>query len=1113
MNANCGCCEGTQRVTPVPTANRPGLPALAYRVGTHATFLETMLARLSSAELPALAGLRTRAGDDPAIALLDAWAVVGDVLTFYQERTANEGYLRTATERRSILELARLIGYTLRPGVSASTYLAYTLDEDRSQVPPKPTAVTIAAGARAQSVPGPGESPQSFETGADLEARSEWNGLLPRRSRPQTAESILNASEKDPDKAGPRVYLKGIATNLKQNDPLLLVLEEKLDPQLFRVIAVTADATANRTLVRLQPWSGAANVVRAVARLRESIAGHLSSIDGLSNAMKARAKPVVELLTQLQSDLQGTPSPEELLAKINGSILTATADLRASLGNLQQFKKLAAVLQDVSTDLGTAAAVLSESVAHPVAATAAAAASPTTSGGLVGVLSKPPSLPPAGPARLGRDASTAFASKSDAGLQLLSAFQPALADVLPAALSNALVSAGSGIAAYALRVKAAPFGNLAQKRNAVNPRTGEITVIGEWPVVEWIALRQGEDFIGPILHEQPDVLYLDSSYDKLLVSSATNPSWIVIDASGWDPRPAGPDPAPAGPNLKPQAAPLAFPLPLIARIEAVQADISRADYGSTGKTTRIKLSQSWLQLRPHKPDDLNTLPQLYDVDYRVIRSAAVYTQSESLELAEEPIDDPVCGGKDEPIELEGLSSGLQSGRWLIVSGERADIRNALGPVPGVEASELVMLAGVEQRVAEKLPGDKNHTFISLAANLAYCYRRDTVVIYGNVAGATHGETRNEVLGSGDGSRPAQQFTLRQPPLTFVSASTPAGIDSTLQVRVNDVLWHETDSLAGLTPTDRRYITRTADDGKTTLVFGTGAYGARLPTGQENVKALYRNGIGKPGNVKAGQISLLSTRPLGVKAVVNPLPATGGADPESRDQARRNAPLAVMALDRLVSTQDYADFARTFAGIGKASAARLSDGRRQLVHVTIAGVDDIPIAATSDLYRNLTRALRQFGDQDQPIQVVVRRLLLLVMQARVQVLPDFQWESVEPLIRAALLDRFSFDGREFGQDVPASEAISTIQAVPGVACADLDKFDALDEAVVTDVLRDWTPSGTTALADLIGLRNRVKVDLAGVDPDEPDPAKRIHAAQLAYLSPNVAATLILNEIRT
>ena len=48
-----------------------------------------------------------------------ACACVADVLGFYQERIANEGYLRTATERRSVLELARTIGYELKPGVAA----------------------------------------------------------------------------------------------------------------------------------------------------------------------------------------------------------------------------------------------------------------------------------------------------------------------------------------------------------------------------------------------------------------------------------------------------------------------------------------------------------------------------------------------------------------------------------------------------------------------------------------------------------------------------------------------------------------------------------------------------------------------------------------------------------------------------------------------------------------------------------------------------------------------------------------------------------------------------------------------------------------------------------
>ena len=63
-----------------------------------------------------LLALTARDPSDPSIALLDGWATVGDVLTFYQERIANEGYLRTTTERRSVLELSRLTGYCTPAG-------------------------------------------------------------------------------------------------------------------------------------------------------------------------------------------------------------------------------------------------------------------------------------------------------------------------------------------------------------------------------------------------------------------------------------------------------------------------------------------------------------------------------------------------------------------------------------------------------------------------------------------------------------------------------------------------------------------------------------------------------------------------------------------------------------------------------------------------------------------------------------------------------------------------------------------------------------------------------------------------------------------------------------
>jgi hypothetical protein len=115
--------------------NRAGLTAISYRIGDYSSFRESLYAGLAS---PTLRGLRTRDADDYTLGLLDAVACAADVLTFYQERLANESYLRTATERVSLQEMAKLIGYRLRPGVAAETWLAFALEPPREPPPDAP---------------------------------------------------------------------------------------------------------------------------------------------------------------------------------------------------------------------------------------------------------------------------------------------------------------------------------------------------------------------------------------------------------------------------------------------------------------------------------------------------------------------------------------------------------------------------------------------------------------------------------------------------------------------------------------------------------------------------------------------------------------------------------------------------------------------------------------------------------------------------------------------------------------------------------------------------------------------------------------------------------------
>jgi predicted phage baseplate assembly protein len=382
--------------------------------------------------------------------------------------------------------------------------------------------------------------------------------------------------------------------------------------------------------------------------------------------------------------------------------------------------------------------------------------------------------------------------------------------------------------------------------------------------------------------------------------------------------------------------------------------------------------------------------------------------------------------------------------------------------------------------------------------LAYAYRRDTVKILANVVRATHGQSRIEVLGNGDGARPLQAFVLKQPPLTFVSASNPEGIASSIRVRVDNLEWHEVRNMAFAAAVDRSFVTQNGDDGKTTVAFGDGVHGRRLSTGAANVVASYRNGIGSPGNVAAGQVSLLASRPLGVKDVVNPLPASGGADPETRDQARGNVPLAVMALDRLVSVPDYANFSRMFGGVGKAVAVALAGG----VRVTIAGADDIAIENTSDLFRNLLDSLMLYGDPSLPVLLDVRQLLALSLSAKVGLAPDYAWEFVEPVIRANLLDAFGFERTSLARDVYLSQVIACIQGVRGVAWVDIDAFDTLDEPTV---LASLAEAGSEDLPDIPGVVQRVRVRPARLDAQG-----QALPAQLAYFLPNVPDTLLLQE---
>jgi len=496
-------------------------------------------------------------------------------------------------------------------------------------------------------------------------------------------------------------------------------------------------------------------------------------------------------------------------------------------------------------------------------------------------------------------------------------------------------------------------------------------------------------------------------------------------------------------------------------------ELSRADFGLSAKVTRLLLSS----------DD--------SFDSLTVRETTVFAGSTKLDLAELPITDDVAGTS---ITLDTVYLGLQVGQKVIVSGERSDLG-------GVIDNEVMVLA--EVNFSDGL------TTLVFQQGLDGTYLRNTVTVNANVVLATHGETVQEILGGGNASVAGQSFALRQPPLTYVSSNSPSGSDSTLQLRVNNLLWQEAPSFFNRGAHERVFVTHTADDGTTTVLFGDGVNGARPATGVENISAIYRKGIGAVGNVDAGQLSLLTTRPLGVRSVANPLAAGGGTDPELIDSIRRNAPLTILTMDRIVSLQDYEDFSHAFAGVAKAMAVPWTwSGHARGVFLTIAGPGGADIERDSVTYANLLAAIQNAGAPHVPLQVQSYRKAYFELAATITVKPDFQTDSVVAAVEQALSLQFSFDARAFGQPVMLSEVMAVMQAVPGVLAVDIDRlsrignlsgnidglsrsddllrFELLPPASLSAAVPEMLSDGTLLAAELLTLDPR-PVDLRGVSP--------------------------------
>lgn len=338
--------------------------------------------------------------------------------------------------------------------------------------------------------------------------------------------------------------------------------------------------------------------------------------------------------------------------------------------------------------------------------------------------------------------------------------------------------------------------------------------------------------------------------------------------------------------------------------------------------------------------------------------------------------------------------------------------------------------------------------------------------------------------------------LKQTPLTFaqpISWDTPAARSLTQDVRKalpqirltsepapsGDPVWLPQPDLLASEYGDQHFVAEIDDYGSAHLRFGDGELGRRPEAGMK-FHARYRTGNGPAGNVGAESISHIIYRPKpgGSTTVINvrnPVPASGGAEPEPTAEARLFAPHAFrQELERAIIADDYrALVERDFAGkVQRAGATLRWNGSRYeaLVAVDQLGKEEADHSLLNAIFRRLHR-YRRIG-HDIHVQSAI--LVPLVIEMNVCVHPHY----LRGHVKAALLELFSNrvlpdgskgffhpDNLSFGEGIFLSRLVSLAQSVDGVESVEVTKLERLGEGPNREIEFGVLPLGPLEVAQV------------------------------------------------
>jgi len=320
--------------------------------------------------------------------------------------------------------------------------------------------------------------------------------------------------------------------------------------------------------------------------------------------------------------------------------------------------------------------------------------------------------------------------------------------------------------------------------------------------------------------------------------------------------------------------------------------------------------------------------------------------------------------------------------------------------------------------------------------------------------ATQGSTVNsENIGTSTGLI-NQVWELQKAPLINGSISIVAGASNFTEVPY----------LIDYNNYDPVFATYTNATGNSFVLFGDNISG-RVPDADAIIYATYRIGGGLTGNVAANSLKTILTNAVTGLSVNNILAATGGADEESTDSIRANAPLSLRALNRAVSLADYS--ALTVAA-GAAKANAVADVYTSVTVYFAPSAGDLGVTndgvTPSTVFNTYKTFINEYLVGKVPANTTVTfqppSYVELSIQAVVTVLPQYRQTLVNTAVNSILTELLAFDNVTFADTIRLNDVLGAINSVEGVAYAQVEKLVRKTNDL-TYVITNKAASGTVA----------------------------------------------------